>query len=91
MPEMPFLHQVDDQLELVQALVVGVLRLIAGLHCSLVAGLDQLGEAAAQDGLFAEQVGLGFFPGRWSPGPRREGADALGIGQRVSLGVPVAS
>ena len=36
------IHQVDDQLQLVQALEVGDLRLVAGLDQRLEAGLDQL-------------------------------------------------
>ena len=47
------MHQVDDQLELVQALEVGHLRVIAGIDERLKAGLDQLGGAAAEHGLLA--------------------------------------
>src|SRR5919197_3718338 len=49
-------HEVDDQLQLVQALEVGDLRLVAGVHERLEAGLDERGGAAAEDRLLAEQV-----------------------------------
>ena len=51
-------HQVDDQLQLVQALEVGEARVVAGLDQGLEAGLDQLGGAAAEHRLLAEEVGL---------------------------------
>src|ERR671910_888609 len=50
--------QIDDQLQLVQALVVGDFRLVPRLDERLEAGADQLGGAAAEDGLLAEEVGL---------------------------------
>ena len=53
--------QVDDQLELVQALVVGDLGLVARLDERLEARLDQLGDAAAEHRLLAEEVGLGLL------------------------------
>ena len=62
MPVMPLLvDQVDDQLQLVEALEVGDLGLVAGLDERFEAGLDQLGDAAAEHGLLAEQVGLGLL------------------------------
>ena len=48
-------HQVDDQLELVQALEVGDLGLVAGLDQRLEARLDERADAAAQHGLLAER------------------------------------
>src|SRR2546429_577664 len=53
--------QVDDQLQLVQHLEVGDLRLVTGLHQGLEPGLDQRGRATAQHGLLTEQVGLGLL------------------------------
>src|SRR5450756_3225147 len=41
-------HEVDDQLHLVQALEVRRLRLVAGLDERGEPGLDQLGDAAAE-------------------------------------------
>src|SRR3546814_15920912 len=40
-------HQVDDELHLVEALEVGHLRGVAGVHQGLVAGGDERCEAAA--------------------------------------------
>ncbi len=69
-----------------QALKISDLRLIAGFHQRLEPGLDQLGNAAAQHGLLAEEIGLGlFFEGSLDDaGPGA--ADALGICQRLFLG-----
>src|SRR3954447_9977580 len=54
-------HQVDDQLHLVQALEVGRLGLVTRLDQGVEARLDQLGQAAAEHSLLAEQVGLGLL------------------------------
>src|SRR5229473_4384079 len=54
-------HQVDDQLELVQAFEVRHLGRVACLHQGIEPGLHQLDAAAAQHGLLAEQVGLGLL------------------------------
>src|SRR6266508_1789365 len=54
-------HEVHDQLQLVQALVVGDLGLIAGLDERLEAGANELGHAAAQNRLLAEEVSLGLL------------------------------
>src|SRR3954466_12707117 len=53
--------EVDDQLDLVQALEIGHLGRVAGLDEGLVAGLDELDEAAAEHGLLAEEVGLALL------------------------------
>ncbi len=60
------IEQVDDQLGFVEALEIGHFRRVAGLDQRLEPGLDQVGDAAAQHGLLAEQVGLAFFAGSWS-------------------------
>ena len=73
--------QVDDELELVQALVVRDLGLVAGVDERLEARADELGDAAAEHGLLAEEVGLGLLgearldhagAGGADPGPVRE-------------------
>jgi hypothetical protein len=79
-------HEVDDQLEFVQALEVGELGVIAGVDQRLVARAHQLGEPAAQDGLLAEQVGLGLVLERRLDDPGAGGADALRVGQRKVAG-----
>ena len=53
-------NEVDDQLQLVQALEVSHLRLVARLNQNLEAGLDELLGATAQDGLLTEEVGNGL-------------------------------
>ena len=64
-------HQVDDQLQLVQALEVRDLRLVAGLDERLEPGLDQRRGAAAEHRLLAEEVGLGLFLERGLDARRR--------------------
>ena len=62
MPGDPLLvHEVDDQLQLVQALEVGRLGLVAGVDQRLEAGGHQRGQAAAEHHLLAEEVGLGLL------------------------------
>src|SRR5512132_771617 len=80
-------HQVDDQLELVQALEVGHLGLVAGLGQGLEAGLDQGGGAAAEHGLLAEQVGLGLLleGGDQGPGPGPADRPGVALGQVPGL------
>ena len=75
-------HQVDDELQLVQALEVGDLRLIAGLDQRLEPGLDERADAAAQDGLLAEQIGFGFFGERRFEDPGAGAAERARVGQR---------
>src|SRR6266571_1114567 len=54
-------HQVDDQLQLVQAFEVRHLGRVAGVDQRIESGLHQLDAAAAQHRLLAEQVGLGLL------------------------------
>ena len=62
-----------------EALVVRDLGLVAGLDERLEAGADELGHAAAEDGLLAEEVGLGLLGERRldHPGARRADPDAV--------------
>ena len=84
-------HQVDDELEFVQALKVGDLRLVAGLDEGFEAGFDQGDGAAAQDGLLAEEIGFGFFGEGGFQNAGAGAADAFGVGERELWAVPVAS
>src|SRR6202521_556302 len=63
-------HQIDDQLHLVEALEVGELRLVAGLHHGGEAGLDQRGQSTAEDRLLAEKVRFGLLFERRLQHPR---------------------
>src|SRR5688572_28752008 len=84
-------QQVDDQLQLVQTLVVGNLRLVAGLDERFIALYHQLGGTAAEHGLFAEQIGFrflgkgGLYHGCAGP------ADAVGVleSSRMRIARPV--
>ena len=79
-------HQVDDQLELVQALEVGQPRVVARVDERLVARADQLGDAAAEHCLLAEEVGLRLVLEARLDHAAAGAADALGVGEREVLG-----
>ena len=68
-------HEIDDELQLVQALVVRDLRRVARIDQRLEAGPDELRRAAAEDGLLAEEIGLGLLLERRLEDPRAAGAD----------------
>ena len=80
-------HQVDDQLELVQALEVRHLRAVAGGGQGLEARLHQRRDAAAEHRLLAEQVGLGLLAEGRLDDARAGTADARGVGQGVGQGL----
>ena len=83
--EAALVHQVDDQLELVQAFEVGALGLISGLDQGLEPHLDQGADAAAEDDLLAEEVGLGLLGEGRLEDAAAGAADPLGIGQGQGL------
>src|SRR6266540_4475345 len=77
--EAALVDHVHDHLELVEALEVGDLRLVAGLDQRLETGLDERAGAAAQHHLLTEQVGLGLL---LEGGDQRSGpgaADPAGV------------
>ena len=80
-----FVQQVDDELQLVQALVVRDFGLIAGFDQRLEALHDQLGRAAAQHDLFAEQIRFGFLGERRREHAAARAADAVRVGEGVVL------
>jgi hypothetical protein len=75
----------------VQALEVRHLGLVAGLDERLEPGLHQRGEAAAQHGLLAEQVGLGLLGEGGLDDAGAGAADGVGVRQRQRVAPPVAS
>ena len=82
-----FVHQIHDQFQFVQAFKIRHLRLVARLHQRLEAGLNQRGCAAAQHGLFAEQIGFRFLLEGGLENAGARGAYALGPRQRDLLGI----
>ena len=80
-----FIDQVDDQLHFVEAFEIGHLRRVAGFDQRFVAGLDQLDEAAAEHGLFAEEIRLGLFAERRLDDAGAGVADGFRVGERDSL------
>src|SRR6478609_3355401 len=82
-----FVHQVDDQLQLVEALEVRDLGLVAGLGEDLEAVHDELRGATAEHGLLTEQVGLGLLGERGLDAAGAQAADGLGVRQGQRPGV----
>jgi hypothetical protein len=82
-------HEVDDELQLVQALEVRRLRLVPGLDEGVEARLDQRRHATAEHRLLAEEVGLGLLVERRveDAGPGR----AEGVGVREGEVVRLAA
>src|SRR5664279_1000590 len=80
-------HEVDDELQLVQALEVRDLGLVTRVDERLEARLHEAGRAAAEDGLLTEQVRLRLLGERRLEHSRARGAERLRIGQRVLAGV----
>ena len=78
--------QIDDQFQFVHAFEVGHFRLIAGFDQGFETCFDQLAHAAAQDDLFAEKIGLGFFGDCRFDDTTAGSADAFGVGQADLLG-----
>src|SRR5882672_571389 len=81
--ESAFINQVDDQLHLVAALKVRNLGSVARFHQRLKALLDQRSQSAAEHGLLAEQVALGFFLESRLEHAGAGRADAVSVAERV--------
>jgi hypothetical protein len=85
--ESAFVQQVHDQLQLMQAFVVRDFRLIAGFDQRLPALHNQLGRAAAEHGLFAEEIGFRLLCEGGFEDAAASAADAVRIGQRILVRV----
>ena len=69
-----------------ETLEVSHLGLVTGLNEGLEAGLDESAGAAAEHGLFAEEIGLGLFLKGGLQHARPGRADALGPSEGIFLG-----
>ena len=81
-------HQVHDELQLVEAFEIGDLRLVARFDERLEARLDQLAHPAAEDALFPEEIGLGLLGEGGLDHARPGEPDAAGVGQRQRQRLP---
>src|SRR4029453_15438844 len=72
----------DNQLQLVQTLEVGNLRLVTGLDERFESGLDQGARAAAEHRLLAEEIRLGLLSEGRLDDARARAADAARVRQR---------
>src|SRR5690554_1802756 len=80
-------HQVDDQLQLVQTLEVGHFRRVAGFGQHFETGLDQLHRATTENSLLTEQVGFGLVLEGGFDDAGTAAANAAGVGQGNVLGI----
>src|SRR4029077_1867771 len=79
--EPALVQQVDDELQLMQALVIGDLRLIAGLDERLEPLHHELGRPAAEHRLLAKEIGLGLLGEGGLDHPAARAADAVRVGE----------
>ncbi len=86
--EAAFVVEVDDQLQLVQALEIGELGRISCLDEGLEAGLDEGLRASAEDGLFAKEVGFGLVLEGGFDHAGVGAADGIGIAEGEGQGIP---
>src|SRR6201991_645403 len=77
-----FIDQVDDQLYFVQAFEIGHFRSITGFGERFETSADEFDETAAENDLFAEEVGFALFAEIGFDDARTATADAAGVGQR---------
>src|SRR3569833_2912623 len=83
--EASFMEKVDDELQLMEALVVRDLRLIAGLDQRLKALHHELGGAAAQHCLLSEEIRLCLFSERSLQNAAARAADTMRVGEGLSM------
>ena len=81
-------HEIHDELELVQALEVGHLGRVAGFHQHFEPSLHQGGGPPAEDALLTEEVGHGLLPEVGLEDARPRAPDALGPGEGGLPGLP---
>src|SRR5690606_33792367 len=82
-----FVHQVNNQLQLVQTLEVRHFRSVARFGQGFETGFNQLNRATTQNRLLTEQVSFGFvFEGGFDD-TGTAAADTAGVGQGYVLGV----
>ena len=77
-----FVHQIGDEFQFMQALEVGHLRRVAGFDEHFKSGLHQSARAAAEHGLFAEQIGFRLFLEISFEDAGARAANAFGPGER---------
>src|SRR6185295_19033500 len=85
--EPALVDEVDDELHLVDALEVRDLGLVSRVDERVEARLHELADAAAQDDLLAEPVGLDLFGERRRDDAGARRTDALRVGERGLLGL----
>ena len=85
--ETALVHEIDDQLELVKDLEIGRFRLIPRLDHHVECCLHELANAATENGLLAEQIGLGLFSKRRFQNSGPATTDALAVRGSHVMGI----
>ncbi len=80
-------EQIYDESGFVEAFEVGDFGGVSGVDEGLDSGFDKGGDAAAEDGLLAEEVGFGFFAEGGAEDSGAGGADGPGVGEGELFGV----
>src|SRR5579859_3606278 len=80
-------HEVYDELHFVHTFKVCDFGLVSGVNQRLETGADERGDAAAQHGLLAKEVGFGLFGDGGAQDTGARAADGAGIGQRQGFSV----
>jgi len=81
------IDHVDDQLKLVQNLEIGHLGLVSSLDQRLESGLNKCCGTTTENGLLAEEIGLGLFLEGGLEDAAACAADALGPGEGGLFGI----
>ena len=80
-------HEIHDELHLMEAREVGHLRLVAGLGERLETSLHERRDAAAEHGLLAEEIGLGLLGEGGLDDSGAGSTDGVRVGERDVTGV----
>src|SRR5580704_11167987 len=78
--------EIDDELEFVHAFKISDFGLIASGDEGVEARFDELADAAAEDGLFTEEIRFGFFGERGFEDAGARAAESFAVGEREGFG-----
>lgn len=85
--EATVVDEVSDEFGFVDALEVGGFGAVSGGDEGFIAGFEEFGDASAEDGLFAEEIAVGFFAEGGFHDEGAEGPEAVGVGEDAVPGV----
>lgn len=80
-------EEINDEAGFVEAFEIGDFGGVSGVDEGLDPGFDEGGDSSAEDGLFAEEVGFGFFAEGGAEDSGSGGADGPCVGEGELFGV----